>query len=100
MARSDHAAADQSLPKWVSIGALALSIEDVVAIARRGASAHLAPEAHMRPERSRCTVEHLALGERPIYGLTTALGAASTRGLRRTTRRVFSVAPSWLELWE
>jgi histidine ammonia-lyase len=49
--------------------------EDVVAVARGGARAVLAPAAEERMARSRAFVEEAAGGERPVYGITTGFGA-------------------------
>jgi histidine ammonia-lyase len=76
MAQNERTGTTRSLPRPVPIGARVLNIEDVVAVARDGAKVHVVPEAHARLERSRRTVERLALSDEPIYGLTTGLGAA------------------------
>jgi histidine ammonia-lyase len=57
------------------IGEGRLSIEDVAAAAR-GAPVRLAPSVGPRLARARAAIERLAVEERPIYGLTTGLGAA------------------------
>ena len=57
-----------------------LTFADVVAVARHGASAQLAPQAVEAMRRSRARVDELAAGERPVYGISTGFGAlAGTR---------------------
>src|SRR5215469_275405 len=57
-----------------------LTFADVVAVARGGAPVELAPEAASAMRRSRAQVDALAAGDRPVYGISTGLGAlAGTR---------------------
>jgi histidine ammonia-lyase len=53
-----------------------LGVEDIAAIARRRARVEVAPEIHERVRSCRAVVDRHAAENRPIYGLTTALGAA------------------------
>jgi histidine ammonia-lyase len=59
----------------VVIGDGALAAEDVIAVARHGASVRLDPRATERLERSRALVEEHLSADRPVYGLTTGFGA-------------------------
>jgi histidine ammonia-lyase len=52
-----------------------LSMEDVVAVAREGARATLAPEARRAMEASAAVVERLAGREEPAYGVSTGFGS-------------------------
>jgi histidine ammonia-lyase len=64
----------------VPITGAPLTFADVVAVARGGAPVELAPEAVAAMRRSRAQVDALAAGERPVYGISTGLGAlAATR---------------------
>ena len=57
----------------------ALSIDDVVAVARYDALVAIAPEADRRMLHSRAIVDRLAAGDRPAYGISTGFGALATR---------------------
>jgi histidine ammonia-lyase len=64
----------------VLISGAPLGFADVVAVARGGAPVELAPDALAAMQRSRAQVDALAAGERPVYGISTGLGAlAGTR---------------------
>jgi histidine ammonia-lyase len=62
----------------VVIGVGAPSLEDVVAVARDGASVELSPEARAEIARSRAVVESLAAEAVPHYGVSTGFGALAT----------------------
>jgi histidine ammonia-lyase len=49
---------------------------DIASIARRRSRVEISPEIHARIRDSRAVVERHAAENRPVYGLTTALGAA------------------------
>ena len=59
----------------VVVGPDGLSLEEVVAVARGGARAVLAPDAEARMTRSRTFVDAAAGGEAAVYGITTGFGA-------------------------
>jgi len=64
----------------VSITGAPLTAADVVAVARDGAPVELAPESVAAMRDSRAQVEALAAADRPVYAISTGLGAlASTR---------------------
>jgi len=64
----------------VPISGEPLSVAQVVAVARDGAPVELTPEARAAMRRTRAQVEELAAGERPVYAISTGLGAlAGTR---------------------
>ncbi|GAA1829402.1 histidine ammonia-lyase [Agromyces salentinus] len=62
----------------VTVGAGPLGIDDVVAVARHGASVVLDPAALVEVERSRAIIEGLAADPEPHYGISTGFGALAT----------------------
>lgn len=60
-----------------------LSLEDVVAVARAGAPAHLAPAAIDRMNASRALIERLAAGDEPIYAVNTGVGLLANMRISR-----------------
>jgi histidine ammonia-lyase len=52
--------------------------EDVVAVARDGASVELGGEARATMERSAAVVERLAASAEPVYGVSTGFGSLAT----------------------
>ncbi len=75
----------------VTVGVGALSIEDVVAVARDRERVAISPESVAAMERSRAYVDELARSGRPVYGVSTGFGALATKyidpGLRRQLQR-------------
>jgi len=75
----------------VEVGVGPVTVDDVVAVARRGAGVRLTDEAGTAVARARDVVEELAAGERPAYGVSTGFGALATRhiatGLRAQLQR-------------
>ena len=63
----------------VQVGTGPVTIDDVVAVARYGATVSLTPEAEAAIERSRAVVDALAGEETPTYGISTGFGALATR---------------------
>ena len=59
----------------IVIGSRAITLDDIVAIARDGAPIKLGAEASGRMKAARAVVEKLAAGDKSIYGLNTGLGA-------------------------
>jgi histidine ammonia-lyase len=59
----------------VTLGAARVTLDDVVAVARGGATVALAPEVAPRLAAARAVVERLARSGKPIYGVNSALGA-------------------------
>jgi histidine ammonia-lyase len=59
----------------IAIGDRAITLNDLVAIARHRAPVKLGAGALKRIKASRAVVDALAAGEKPIYGLNTGLGA-------------------------
>ncbi|KQM81156.1 histidine ammonia-lyase [Agromyces sp. Leaf222] len=62
----------------VTVGIGPLSIEEVVAVARHGASVALDPAALDEVARSRAIIEALAADPEPHYGISTGFGALAT----------------------
>ena len=62
----------------VTVGTGPLSIEDVVAVARHGASVALDPAALEGVAASRAIIEGLAADPEPHYGISTGFGALAT----------------------
>lgn len=67
-----------SRPGVVTVGAAPLRPEDVVAVARHGATVEIAPEALARVAATRALVEGLADDPDPHYGISTGFGALAT----------------------
>jgi histidine ammonia-lyase len=63
----------------VEVGVGPVSFEDVVAVARDGASVRLTEEARSAIGRARSVVEDLAAAPTPAYGISTGFGALATR---------------------
>ncbi|MDP3629977.1 MAG: histidine ammonia-lyase [Actinomycetota bacterium] len=63
----------------VTLGAGPLTIADVVAVARRGASVKLAAEAVKAVEAARARIDELAASGKPVYGVSTGFGALATK---------------------
>lgn len=60
----------------IRLTAAPLRAGDIAAIARRRSRVEVSPDIHARIRAGRAVVERHAAQKRPIYGLTTALGAA------------------------
>jgi histidine ammonia-lyase len=67
-----------TLPASVTIGTGPLAIDDVVAVARNGASVTLDPAALDGVAASRAIIEGLAADPEPHYGISTGFGALAT----------------------
>ena len=63
------------MPATVVLSETAVTIEEVVAIARDGARITVSPEAERRVAAARAVVDRHTELNLPVYGLTTALGA-------------------------
>ena len=73
----------------VEVGKRAITVADVVAVARKGAPVRLAPEVARRLKRARAVVERFARGDHAVYGLNTGLGAAVDTKLARDEMAAF-----------
>jgi histidine ammonia-lyase len=65
--------------KAVAVDVGALSVADVVAVARYGAAVSLTEDAIAAMDRARAVVEGLAAAPTPSYGISTGFGALATR---------------------
>ena len=63
----------------IEIGARPLTLAEVAAVAREGASVGLAPGAHGRMAASRAVVERTLGGTRAVYGVNTGFGVLKDR---------------------
>ena len=70
----------------VHVGVGPLSFEDVVAVARGGATVELTGEAVSAIERARKVVDDLAAAPTPSYGVSTGFGALATRHIPAAMR--------------
>ncbi len=68
-----------------------VTIDDVVAVARHGASVELTPSAVARMAAARKVVERLAEGE-PVYGISTGFGALATVSIPPDRREALQAA--------
>ena len=60
----------------VTVGVGALSIEDVIAVARGGAKVAISDESKHEMALSRAVIDHLADDTVPHYGISTGFGGA------------------------
>ena len=70
----------------VLIGPSGMTPEDVIAVAREGATVRLTDAAHAAMARAREHIEALAQGETPVYGISTGFGALATRHIPPESR--------------
>lgn len=70
----------------ITVGIGALSIDDVVAVARYGARVELAQEALDEITRTREHIEALAEAPDPVYGVSTGFGALARRHIPQDLR--------------
>ena len=74
-AANRHTATDHADPSHrVTLDGNSLSIESLCAVARRGASVELDPEARRRMTASRQVIERAVAEDKAIYGVTTGIG--------------------------
>lgn len=73
-------------PSSVTVGIGALSIEEVVAVARYGAKVEISPEALEEVASTRARVEELAQDPTPVYGISTGFGALAQRHIPEDMR--------------
>ncbi|CAM3321483.1 histidine ammonia-lyase [Nocardioides dubius] len=63
----------------ITVGTAAVSVAELVAVARDGAAVELGDDALAAIERAREVVERLADADTPAYGISTGFGALATR---------------------
>lgn len=73
-------------PSTVTVGIGALSIEEVVAVARHGARVEIDPAALDEVATTRQRVEELANDPTPVYGISTGFGALARRHIPEDLR--------------
>lgn len=73
-------------PTTVTVGIGALSIDEVVAVARHGATVEIDPAALEEIAASRDRVEELAQDPTPVYGISTGFGALARRHIPEEMR--------------
>lgn len=76
----------------VPVGPKALTFDEVVAVAREGASVRLTDEALEAVAASRAHVEELATRSTPAYGISTGFGALATRHIHEELRARLQVS--------
>jgi histidine ammonia-lyase len=69
-----------------------LTIEEVVAVARRGERVEVAPAAHERMRPALEAVERLRQSDAPVYGVTTGFGALADTAIAAPDREVLQRA--------
>ena len=67
-----------------------IAIDDVVAVARGGASVGIGPDSRRAMERARAIVERFSSDNRPVYGLTRGLGGQVVNEVSRQERDDYS----------
>ena len=73
-------------PQTVTVGIGALSIEEVVAVARYGAQVEIAPESLEAIAATRERIDELAQDLTPVYGISTGFGALARRHIPEEKR--------------
>ena len=69
---------EHQLPTVVPVGTGAIGIDDVVAVARRGAQIKIDDEARSAVDASRVIIDALAVDVAPHYGISTGFGALAS----------------------
>jgi len=67
------------MSQHITVGVGPLSIDDVVAVARRGAPVRLSEDALAAIDTARTAIDALAASDTPVYGVSTGFGALATR---------------------
>ncbi|MFY9914855.1 MAG: aromatic amino acid lyase, partial [Nocardioidaceae bacterium] len=70
----------------VLVGVGPLSVDDVIAVARRNAKVELAEDARKALVAARSAVDELAAAPTPAYGISTGFGALATRHIPTAMR--------------
>ena len=73
-------------PSTVTVGVGALTIEEVVAVARYGTTVEISAEALDEVASTRDRVEELAQDPTPVYGISTGFGALARRHIPEEMR--------------
>ncbi|AKK08463.1 histidine ammonia-lyase [Corynebacterium testudinoris] len=70
----------------ITIGIGALSIDDVVNVARHGAPVEISPDSLAAMEATRAHIDSLAEGPDPVYGVSTGFGALARKHIPQDKR--------------
>ncbi|MGD8272795.1 MAG: aromatic amino acid lyase, partial [Desulfobacterales bacterium] len=73
--------------KTIYLGVEGMTLDHLIAIARRGAQVQLTADAEKQIQKSRQLIERWVQEERRIYGITTGFGALSDVSISRTDTR-------------
>lgn len=76
------------LMKEIFLGIDGMVLEDLIAIARRGAKVRLTEEAKERIRSARQLIDKWVVEERVVYGITTGFGALSDKTISKKDTRV------------
>jgi len=74
--------------KTISLGVEGMTLENLIAIARRGAKVQLTADAEKQIQKSRRLIERWVQDEKRIYGITTGFGALSDVAISKADTRV------------
>ena len=86
MAGTTETNATDAMDEIVTIGVGAMSIEEVVAVARRDAKVRISDEAKREMAASRAVIDHLADDTVPHYGISTGFGALASTSIPKERR--------------
>jgi histidine ammonia-lyase len=71
----------------VVIGTHGMTIEEVIAVARHGASVKISDDSLTEMARTRAQIDALAASPEPVYGISTGFGALANRHIAQEDRR-------------
>ncbi|WP_419705964.1 histidine ammonia-lyase [Promicromonospora sp. NFX87] len=91
-APTTHAAAAPDLPEHVVLDGTPLTVDQVVAVARHGASVEIDETGLARMAQSRAVIENLAHDTVPHYGVSTGFGALARRHIPAEKRAQLQVS--------
>jgi histidine ammonia-lyase len=69
------------------IGTHGMTIEEVIAVARHGASVKISDDSLTEMARTRAQIDALAASPEPVYGISTGFGALANRHIAQEDRR-------------
>ena len=71
----------------VVIGTHGMTIDEVIAVARHGATVKISDESLAEMARTRAQIDALAASPEPVYGISTGFGALANRHIAQEDRR-------------
>jgi histidine ammonia-lyase len=71
----------------VVIGTHGMTIDEVIAVARNGATVEISEESLAEMARTRAQIDALAASPEPVYGISTGFGALANRHIAQEDRR-------------